>query len=231
LERVYVKNSELTINIQADNQLKKSLVLAIFILCGVCLSAQHYVGLKGAYGINSVDVVPIFETKSLTTVNNIGVLYRYEHKQYAALQVELNYVNKGFIKAVDTVNYTPEETSRITSVEIPLMAQGFIRFGAFRPYLTGGAVVGYILSRSQQITGESKRAYTFDEYDRRFEYGIAGGAGLGVRFSFIELQAEWRYIYDFSFLRTPVIYGQDETRTQTFNTTRMEISLSVLYRF
>jgi hypothetical protein len=89
-------------------------------------------------------------------------------------------------------------------------------------------VVGYILSRTSQTKGEDRKEYVFDEYDRRIEYGIAGGAGLGLRLASFELQAEWRYIYNFSFLHDPII---PERRTQSLNTTRMEISLSLLYRF
>ena len=207
--------------------MKKSFISLILILLTVSLYGQHYLGFKGAGGINSVDVMPKFNTKSLITPN-AGLLYRFEHKKFTAIQVELNYVNKGYIQAEDTARNITENTQRISSIELPLMAQGLVRLGAFRPYLTGGVVAGYILSRTSQIKGEGEQKYIFDQYDRRFEYGIAGGAGIGVRITTLELQAEWRYTYNFSFLRDPIITGRN---SQSLSATRMEISLSLLYKF
>jgi hypothetical protein len=188
--------------------------------------AQHYVGIKGTQGFNSVDALPDFDKKALKTFSP-GILYRYEHKKYAAIQIEINYINKGYIKAIDTVMRTPEITNRITSFELPLMAQGFIRIGPFRPYLTGGAVVGYILERSFQEEGTRSQKYVFDEYDKRFEYGIAGGGGLGIRIYNFEIQAEYRYQYDFSFLRNPVIPGN---MNRYLSSTQSIFSISLLYR-
>jgi hypothetical protein len=189
--------------------------------------AQHYVGIKGAQGSNSVSAIPDFDKKTLKTFSP-GILYRYEHKKYAALQIELNYINKGYIRAIDTLAMTPETTNRITSLELPLMAQGFMRFGMFRPYLTGGVFVGYVLERSVQVAGEESQAYTFDEYDRRFEYGLAGGGGLGIEIYRFELQAECRYHYCFSFLRNPVIPTNRANRY--ISSTQLMFSVSLLYR-
>jgi hypothetical protein len=188
--------------------------------------SQHYVGIKGSQGHNSVSAMPNFDKKNLVTFSP-GILYRYEHKKYAALQIEANYINKGYIKSVDTVLMTPENTHRITSFELPLMAQGFVRLGMFRPYLTGGVVVGYILDRSSQVTGEKREKHVFDEYDRKFEYGITGGGGLGIKISKFELQAECRYHFNFSFLRNPSIPGSRVN--QYLNPTQLMFSASLLY--
>jgi hypothetical protein len=190
--------------------------------------AQHYVGVKGSQGFNSVSALPDFDKRTLQTFSP-GILYRYEHKKYAALQIETNYINKGYIEEMDTTAMTPETTYRITSFELPLMAQGFMRFGPFRPYVTGGVFIGYILDRSVQVTGEKSQPYVFDEYDRRFEYGIAGGGGLGIQIYRFEIQAECRYHYNFSFLRNPIIptNGGNVYR----NSTQLMVSVSLLYRF
>jgi hypothetical protein len=189
--------------------------------------AQHYVGVKGSQGFNSVSSLPDFDKRALKTFSP-GILYRYEHKKYAALQVEMNYINKGYIKMIDTISMTPETTYRIASFELPLMAQGFIRFGMFRPYVTGGVFVGYVLDRNVQVTGEESQKYVFDEYDRRFEYGITGGGGLGIEIYRFEIQAECRYHYNFSFLRNP---STPENRGNRYiNSTQLMFSVSLLYR-
>jgi hypothetical protein len=195
-------------------------------LVSTCVYAQHYVGIKGSQGFNSISALPDFNKRALKTFNP-GILYRYEHKKYAALQVETNYIYKGYIKEIDTISMTPETTYRITSFELPLMVQGLVRFGPFRPYVTGGVVVGYILDRSVQETGKESQKYVYDEYDRKFEYGIIGGGGLGFQIARFEIQAECRYHYNFSFLRSPVI----PTKSNVYiNTTQLMFSVSLLYR-
>jgi hypothetical protein len=195
-------------------------------LISTCVYAQHYVGIKASQGYNSVSALPDFDKRNLKTFSP-GILYRYEHKKYLAIQVELNYLNKGYIKEVDTILMLPEITHRITSIELPLMAQGFIKFGPFRPYLTGGVIAGYILDRTQETEGQTEK-YPFDEYDRKFEYGLAGGGGLGVHIYKFEIQAECRYHYNFSFLRNPVIPTNRGNRY--INTTQLMFSVSLLYR-
>jgi hypothetical protein len=187
---------------------------------------QHYVGIKGIQGYSSVDAIPDFDKRSLETFSP-GILYRYEHKKYAAIQIETNYINKGYIKEIDTISRTPETAYRITSFELPLMAQGFIRLGMFRPYATGGVSVGYILDRSSQEMGQESKKHIFDEYDKRFEYGIAGGGGLGIALFRFEIQAECRYQYHFSFLRNPVI---PEQTNKYLSSTQLTFSVSLLYR-
>jgi hypothetical protein len=200
-------------------------ITVICLLLPFIAGAQHYVGIKFAEGATNVSVVPDFERSNLLRFSG-GALYRYEHKKYAAIQIELNYINKGYIKDLDTLTMAPAVTSRISSIELPVMAQGFIRMGIFRPYITGGATFGYILSRSEQTDGESEQPHVYDEYDRRFEYGIAGGGGLGVKISRFELQAEVRYHYNFSFLRNPII---PNSRNTYYNSTQLMFSVSLLY--
>jgi hypothetical protein len=190
--------------------------------------AQSHVGAKAAFGLTSVDAVPDFKKRGLPAFISPGLFYRYEHKEFAAIQVEANYIRKGFVRETDTATMTPEITERITAFELPLMAQGFVRLGVFRPYLTGGATVGYILSRSSQLQGASAPTpHTFGEYDRRFEYGIAGGGGVGITIASFEIQAEARYHYNFSFLRDPIIPGQNNAY---LNSTQLMLSLSISYK-
>jgi len=214
------------LNIKSLNLLLKSVGVFVFISIATLTNAQHYLGIKGSQGFSSVDALPKFDRIQLSSFSP-GLIYRFEHKKYAAIQIEANYMNKGYIKSIDTIAITPETTFKITSFELPIMAQGFVRIGPFRPYLTGGAVFGYILNRKVQEKGQAQQDYVFDEYDRRFEYGIAGGGGLGLKISRFELQAEGRYHYNFSFLRDPVI---PNNRNTYFNSTQLMFSISLLYR-
>jgi hypothetical protein len=210
-----------------------SFACAAIIACtAVCFTtgagAQSHVGVKTAFGLTSVDALPDFKKRSLSTYINPGLYYRYEHKEFAAIQVEANYIRKGFIRETDTATMTPEITERITAFELPLMAQGFVRLGIFRPYLTGGVTAGYILSRSSQVQGTTTSTpHLFNEYDRRFEYGISGGGGVGITIASFEIQAEARFHYNFSFLKDPIIPNQNNSY---LNSTQLMLSLSISYK-
>lgn len=213
-------------------QLKVMNRYILFLIISLCIyntaNAQHYVGVKDAYGIMGLSSTPSLRSKSINTTLNPGLVYRYEHKKNFAIQTELNLINKGY-KFVDTATITtprPDSTIHISSFEIPLLAQVFVRWGWFRPYITGGAFAGFITKRQKQIGDGSKKDFDKNGYERTFEYGIIGGAGMAFTVSRFELQAEWRYQYAFSFLQDPHINGQ----SLYMNPTQMMISLTLFYR-
>lgn len=221
----------------------KKIILSLLFIIGVLSSeAQHYFGLKNAYAITNIDSK--MRTGPLSSTFNPGVIYQYKHKKYFAIQLEFNYIQKGYeekneIKEtpnLDEYNMNMESilvteplriNHKINSLELPLMAQGFIQIGPVRPYVTAGATLGYILSRATEEKGVSVD-YVFGEYDRRLEYGIAGGAGMGVRVNRFELQMEWRYHYNFSFLKNPMIEGRIP---DYLNSVQMIMSIGLMYRF
>ena len=196
--------------------------------------AQHYVGVKNALGLNNLSVSPRFETENYVTPFNPGLVYRYDNTGNTAVQAELNRITKGYIRKADTVVMPFETTDKISSWQFSLTTQLFLRAGIFRPYVTGGGVLGYITDREIKVENDDFAAYQYGDNDRRFVYGIAGGAGVGVTvFERFEIQGEWRFHYDFSYLRDPIIPSNDGTGRNVVssqNTTQMMISVSLMYR-
>lgn len=202
-------------------------LLLTLVLSTSSLWSQHFIGIKNTYSLNDISAVPTLGSKAISSAFNPALVYNYTHRKNAAVQVELAFVNKGYELKPDTAKGTPAIRHNITSVELPLMTQLFLPFGMFRPYFAGGVTIGYITKRTVDSLDHSW-TYVFDKYDRRFEYGLAVGLGTGIRVNRFELQVEGLYHYNFSFLRTPVIVGKPN---QYINSTRMAISVSLLYRF
>ena len=190
--------------------------------------SQHYVGVKNAYGITGVMDDPDINSKTINSTFNPGIVHRYEHKNYFAIQTEFNHISKGFHRLdinKETGEVLSDTTHKISAFQLPFTTQIFYRFGWFRPYVAGGAYLGYISNRKVEYENISKD-YIWDNNDKRFEYGIIGGAGMAFTISRFELQAEWRYEFSFSFLRKPHINGI----SQYLNSNQMMISLTLLYR-
>lgn len=206
---------------------KQFKIIALLLINALTASGQHFVGFKNSYAFNDIASMPSIGSKLITTAFNPAIAYNYTHRSFAALQAELALVSKGYEIEADTARKTNPVRHHITSIELPLATQLFLKFGVFRPYFTGGVTVGYITKRSIDSLGVTRK-YVFDQYDRRFEYGLTIGLGTGIKIDRFELQIEGRYLYNFSFLRQPVITGRSN---QYLNSTRLAISMCVLYRF
>src|SRR5262245_35143207 len=107
--------------------IKKESLLAFLVLLAATVQAQtqtkteQYFGVRGAYSMSSASFNPYKKTTSISGAD-FGVSYKLYAEKYMGTQIELNYIQKGYA-VVDT-------TYKATAIELPAMAQGFVRFGA-----------------------------------------------------------------------------------------------------
>ena len=93
-------------------------------------SQEHYLGVRGGYGIATASFDPFLG--EITSVSGIdfGLAYKLYAEKHMGTQVELNFIQTG---------YKQEDTTYMgRAVELPVMAQGFVRFGGFRVFLNAG---------------------------------------------------------------------------------------------
>ncbi len=202
--------------------MKKFGILILFIV-GTCpLFAQQYFGVRGGYAISGVNFNPYRQETTISGVD-FGLACKLYTGRYMGMQAELNMVQKGY-EARDT-------TYAASAIELPAMAQGHLKFGAFRAFINAGFYMSYLLKEDTKYENSSgisvTESYTFQDRDNRFEYGVIGGGGLGLEFSRFELQGEFRYQYGMNFWIKPRY--QDE-QTVFSNSTHMVFSLSLFYR-
>lgn len=212
--------------------MKKLYILLLFTAVTTTSIAQteHYLGVRGGYGITSVSFVPYRKTASVGGIN-FGVSYKLYAEKHMGTQLELNYVQKGYtIKIENGVDTTFHQNA----IEFPAMAQGFIKLGgSLRILASAGFFCSYFLDRERTLTnadGTSTTAsYPFGRRDNRFEYGLIFGGGLGLEISkLIEIQAEFRYQYSLSRIMRPRF---PNSVTQFGNLSTMGGSLGVYYKF
>lgn len=161
------------------------------------------------------------DRKSVTGID-YGLVYKLYAEKIMGTQMELNSIQTGY-KLVDT-------TYSARALELPIMAQGSIRFGGFRIFVNAGVFGSYLLSQKLEKPngsgGSYSKSYSFTNRDKRLDYGILGGGGLAFQLKKIELQVEARYQHGFGYIVKPR-YKKEQT---TFsNRSRLAFSIALFY--
>lgn len=172
-------------------------------LTAACLTAQAQVGesrndlavgVSGGYVLNKVSFNPTIK-QDFHPGTTFGVTLRYTCEKYfaalCALQAEVNYTGMGWKEKIETSDDTYER--QVNYVQVPLLANlGFGRErGGVKGFIVLGPQIGFCLGEKEKRGGEwseetlNKRPnQVTQQYDlkvqRKFEYGLTGGAGLDV---------------------------------------------------
>ncbi|MGN1256060.1 MAG: porin family protein [Bacteroidaceae bacterium] len=152
------------------------------------------VGVSGGYILNKVSFNPTIK-QDFHTGTTFGVTLRYTCEKYfaalCALQAEVNYTEMGWKENIETSEDTYER--QINYIQIPLLANlGFGRErGGAKGFIVLGPQIAFCINEQEKKSGEwseetlSKRPNQITEQytlkvQKKFEYGLTGGAGLDV---------------------------------------------------
>ena len=176
------------------------------------------VGVTGGVALNRVGFDPTIK-QTLHAGPTLGVVARFTSEKYfkalCALQVELNYTEMGWKENILDSNSQPlpDTYSRnIHYLQMPFLARlawGREHRGAMG-YVLAGPQVGYCLSESSKQSAFTLNAEAnpdrpngmYQQYsmsiDKRFDYGITGGAGVELNTAIGHFLIEGRYYYGLS---------------------------------
>lgn len=148
----------------------------------------HMLGVKYGYNISGVSATPDIGQSRIQAPLNISLLYTYYHALWDympnfGIQVGVKYGEEGYASKYEGYG------ERYKIVEAPLLSQFRIDVSKLRFIVNLGGYYGYRLSTDKEGG--------FDKYDIRHDYGIIGGAGLGIIFKPFEVQFEGNYKYSF----------------------------------
>ncbi len=144
------------------------------------LEEEMYVGVHGGVIASMVSFTPTIEQSALNPQlgGNGGLIFRYAGHKVCGLQVELNYMRRGWHE-VET-NYT----RNIDYIEVPFLMH--LSVGKkFRGFLNLGPQIGYAIHESEAnrpvkfVTGQHIAQY--NPIDTPFDWGLAGGLGMLYR--------------------------------------------------
>lgn len=150
---------------------------------------------------------------------NFGITYTrygkmFGYMPYFGFQASLIYAREGYkFKADDQSGYIPDvegaHEAVMDVIEVPVMAHCHVDFWKMKLMVNIGFFAGYRLSIHR--TGETVDPAIRDAFldtDRRFDYGIKGGAGFGFVFDPVEIHFSAMYKYSMSSLYQPDYYSQ-----------------------
>ena len=165
------------------------------------------IGVAGGLNFNRMDFQPSMRQKMYNGMNG-GVSIRYTSEKYfsmiCAAQLEINFSQKGWEEDFDdgTAN---RYCRQLNYIEVPLLAhlswgkeQNGLQF-----FINLGPQFGFFLSDSETYEGtwkpeerpSSLRPVYGKEVYNKFDYGIAGGAGIELKTKAGNFFVEGRYYY------------------------------------
>lgn len=160
---------------------------------------------------------PSQQQKTLFLPNNIGITFTTYGKMFGympffGLQTGIFYGHEGYqFEHNENTGYTYKvagaEKAIIEMVEVPVMSHLHIDLWNFKLIAQIGFYAGYRLS-IERFPGETGTVaeeirHSFLDTDRRFDYGIKGGAGVGLVFDPFEIHLQAMYKHAFASLYDP----------------------------
>lgn len=171
------------------------------------------VGVQYGFGFVSAMYNPSRSQRFTLAPYNFSVMYTRYGKMfgfmpYFGLQVGLNYGTDGYRfkydKETNLPIYTESKADRalIQTVDGTMNAHMHMDFWKLKVILNIGYYLGYRMGITRYYNGEVI-SHDFNDYDRRFDYGIKGGAGFGIVLDPIEFHITATYKQSFQNLFDP----------------------------
>lgn len=188
---------------------KRFITVILLIILSVSLSAQPrlaraeiYAGAHGGVTGSMVLFSPVVTGTDnvLSTVllgGNGGLVFRYNGHKYCGLQVEMNYMHRGWRETEESMNIRYSRS--LHYVEVPFLFHLYFGSDRHRVFLNAGPQVGYCFSDLSSGNGHPTATEQYKSLDRRFDYGIAAGLGYTARTRDVgSFQIEARFNFSFS---------------------------------
>ena len=195
--------------------MRKIIAIVILVLTTVWATAQPrlrqpemYIGVHGGALFSMTLFTPTVPgTKQVLNTAMLsgqgGVIFRYAGHKCCGLQVELNYMQRGWREnttAEDSLDVDVHYKRRLNYIEIPFLAHIFFGKKMVRGFLNVGPQIGYCFSESSSGTKHPNpvKQEQYKPLDNKFDWGLAGGLGMLVRTPKAGVfQLEARFCYSF----------------------------------
>lgn len=172
------------------------------------------IGLQYGMGLSQVSWNPSMKQTFRFVPVNFGIVYTrygkmFGYMPYFGLQAGLFFAQEGYqFEKDEDEDYTPTVEGAtgalMNVVEVPLMAHCHFDFWKMKLMVNLGLFGGYRLSITRYGDGVPDHLRnSFAETDRRFDYGIKGGAGFAFVFDPVEIHFTAMYKHSFGTLYDP----------------------------
>ena len=214
--------------------LKKFILISVIILASSLVGFSQSddfkplfsFGIKQGINYSTVNFSPGID-QGLTLGYTGGLVYKYQNEKLFGLQLELNFIQKGWTENLDTINNS--YSRKLNYIELPLITQVILgKRPNLKYYVNLGTSFAYLLSEKEELEVNNE-AYRREYYEKKvenyFDYSVLGEAGVTYNTGIGEFQIGVRYQLTF----TDLFDVNDETvftnsQNQLFN-------LSITYFF
>jgi hypothetical protein len=171
---------------------------------------EFSLGVSGGTTFSSVNFSPKVAQSTLMG-ETFGLTGRMTMGEYVGLQVELNYARQGWKEKFESDDQaeTEEEAEdlskykynrRLSYLQLPFYTR--VQFGNknVKGFINAGPQIGYMISEStdENLNGATVGKVTGQHSmpaEKKFEWGIGGGAGIEIRTAIGYFLLEGRYLY------------------------------------
>ena len=184
----------------------KLYAIILFILTTSIVNAQIIIttpyefsgGVSTGTTFSSVSFSPKV-TQSMLRGATLGLTGRMTMGKFVGIQAELNYVQQGW---KETFDERPELTysRRLDYLQLPFYTH--IQFGGnkVKGFINAGPQIGYMIGEStkDELNGEQPGITNLQHdmpVEKKFEWGISGGAGIEIQTGIGYFLLEGRYLY------------------------------------
>lgn len=158
---------------------------------------EVYVGAHAGVLASTVLFQPSIQGMELPNIllaPNGGLVFRYAGHKVCAIQVELNYMQRGWKEVLENVDYT----RRLDYIEIPLLMHIYLGGEHVRGFFNLGPQIGYCFRETSTGIKNSQLTHQYADIQKPFDWGLAGGLGIYYRHKKVGLfQLEARCNYSF----------------------------------
>lgn len=156
------------------------------------------VGLQYGVAMNQMRFNPQKKQGMLMTPVNVGILYTrygklFGYMPYFGFQTGVFYGQDGykFKKDKETDTYTESVDGAVqatyTFVEVPMLAHLHVDVWHLKLIVNAGLFGAYRMSVEREGNVSQEYVNNFYDYDKRFDYGIKAGGGIGFVFDPVEI--------------------------------------------
>jgi hypothetical protein len=214
--------------------LKKVVTISILVLIAILKSlaqTEEYTpyysfGLKQGVNLSSVSFSPGIK-QGMTLGYSGGLVFKYQNEKNFALQIELNYTQKGWNEDLDTISNSYNR--KLNYLELPFMTHIVMgKRTKMKVYVNLGTSFAYFLSEKESVEVNNelyRREYYEKEVENYFDYSGLIELGVLLNTGIGQLQVGVRYQLTFTDLF-------DTTEETVFKNSQNQLwNLSITYYF
>lgn len=201
-------------------------IIAIIIIASTTLNAQTFLGIHGNYNYLRLSSDSAMNKEPIIGMGG-GLIFKHFVVPSAGIQIEVNYMQKGWRFFMDEENYYQRNMNYI---EIPVLMNAVIGKKKTRVLFLAGLFVDILHDSEISYTNEEliqsfpNQEFVTNELNK-LNYGLAGGLGIKRLFSFGTIQIEGRVTQGLSrIMDMPEYRILNYTQNQTFG-----VSVSYMY--